>query len=188
MFLRASHRGKFAQTAQPDSSFIHLAFLLSWYKGECNSVGDYLACHNHDCLSSFAALICAFYPAFNWKHFTLKEYEVLKLFVSKVMTTAGTHRRESFWDDLTTDPKSFALLEIVWLLLCFLSLPVLHNWLMLELISPPLPGHWGVTSSDVLSVCPYCMAQKPQGESTLHCGGQDLSPVTAAQCWQINKK
>lgn len=46
-----------------------------------------------------------------------------------------------------------------------------------------LPGHWDVTSLDVLPVFLYCMAQKLQGGSR-HCyEWQGLVPAAVTQCW-----
>lgn len=46
-----------------------------------------------------------------------------------------------------------------------------------------LPGHWDVTSSDVLPVFLYCMARKLQGGSRHHYEWQGLVPAAVTQCW-----
>ena len=46
-----------------------------------------------------------------------------------------------------------------------------------------LPGHWDVTSLDVLPVFLYCMAQKLQGGSRHRYEWQGLVPAAVTQCW-----
>lgn len=113
-----------------------------------------------------------------WKHFILKDPEILKIFVPNIATISSIWK-EAF--KLIQRPSQNILLALRLCSYCCTLHPVLAvgKW---PLLCPCSPARWGAVSSGAWSGCPYCTARKPPGASRPRCGGRDSPPATAARC------